>query len=174
MKLKVQFLAAGLFALLTAGCASNDETIYFTSAVKIPAAATQPAPALIGLSKEDEQRVDLVVFGYLLDRHLWDDGNCSALFVQADDMVVDALIRKYPTHIPPIKQSSHLDLRSNQSPLDKDTGKPVMILGADVGDPKPDGTVDVTGRWYAGGTVQGSLAFSMRKTGDAWTIASVK
>jgi len=174
MKLKFQFLGAGLLVLLAAGCASNDEPIVFISAPKLPASVTQPVPAMLGLSKEDEQKVDLAVFGYLLDRHLWNDDNCSALFVQADDAVVDALIKKYPNHIPPIKQSSHLDLRLNQSPLDKDTGKPVMILGADVDDPKPDGTVDVTGRWYAGGTVQGSLAFSLRKTGDAWTIASVK
>lgn len=174
MKLKIQFLGAGLLALLAAGCASNDEPIVFSSAPKMPAAVTQPVPAVIGLSKEDEHKIDLAVFGYLLDRHFWEDGNYTALFVQADDVVVDVLMKKYPSHVPPIKQSFHIDLRSNQSPLDKDTGKPVMILGADVSDPNPDGTADVIGRWYAGTAVQGFYTFSMRKTGDDWTIASVK
>lgn len=174
MKLKHQFLGAGLLALFAAGCASNDEPIVFKSAAKIPASVTQPAPTIIGLSKEDEHKIDLVVFGNLLDRHFWEGGNYTALFVQADDVVVDALMKKYPNHNPPIKESFHIDLRASQSPLDKDTGKPVMILGADVSDPSPDGTVDVIGRWYAGGAVQGFYTFSLRKTGDDWTIASVK
>ncbi|HTL71945.1 MAG TPA: hypothetical protein VL863_01485 [bacterium] len=174
MRLKLQFLNAGLFALLVSGCVSNDEPIVFVSAPTIPASVTQSTPAIIGLSTEEEQKVDLIVFGYLLDRHLWEDGDCTALFVQADDVVVDALIKKYPTHVPPIKQSSQIDLRSSQSPLDKDTGKPAMILGADVGDLKPDGSLDVTGRWYAGGEMQGRLTFSLKKTGADWTIVSVK
>jgi hypothetical protein len=174
MKLKLLFLGAGLLALLAAGCVSKDETIVFASAPKIPAWVTPSAPPIIGLAKEDEHKIDLVVFGYLLDRNFWEQGNYTALFVQADDVVVDALIKKYPAHVPPIKPSFHIDLRSNQSPLDKDTGKPVMILGAEVSDPNPNGTVDVIGRWYAGAAVQGFYTFSLMKTGDDWTIASVK
>jgi hypothetical protein len=116
----------------------------------------------------------LVILSYLLDRHFWEDGNYTALFLQADDAVAAAMMKKYPNHNPPIKESYHIDLRSNQSPLDKDTGKPVMILGVDVSDPNADGTVDVIGRWFAGGAVQGFYTFKLQKTGDDWPIVSVK
>lgn len=172
--MKKQFFGAGLLVLLATGCASNDEPIVFSSEAKMPAAATAPASTSKFLSRDDEHAIDLVVFGYLLDRHFWEDGNYTALFVQADDVVVETLMKKYPNHVPLIKQSYHIDLRLSQSPLDKDTGKPVMILGADVSDPNADGTVDVIGRWYAGGAVQGFYTFSLKKTGEDWTIASVK
>ena len=174
MKLEICFSAVGLGILLTAGCASDKEPIVFYSEAKIPAAMTEAATVAKGLSKADEEKVDTVVFCYLLDRHVWESGNYTALFLQADDTVVDGMIKKYPNHIPPIKQSNHIDLRSNQSPLDKDTGQPVMILGADLSDPNADGTVDVVGRWYAGGAVQGSYTFNLKKTGDDWPIVTVK
>ena len=163
-------LACALFA---AGC-GTDEPIYFASAVKMPAQMAEASAVARGLTKDEERKIDLVVFSYLLERHFWEDGNYTALFVQADDMVVEALIKKYPTHNPPVKQSYHIDLRSNQSPLDKDTGKPVMILGADVSDPNADGTVDVIGRWYAGTAVQGFYTFTLKKNGDAWIITEVR
>jgi hypothetical protein len=166
-----------LCVVLTAGCGTDKEPIYFASAAKVPASAEASAPTMAlakGLTKEDEHKIDTVIFSYLLDRHFWEDGDYTALFLQADDEVVAAMMKKYPNHNPPIKESFHIDLRSNQSPLDKDTGKPVMILGADVGDPNADGSVDVIGRWYAGGAVQGFYTFNMKQTGDDWTIASVK
>lgn len=173
MKTKLLFSGAVLGLLLAAGC-GTDEPIYFASETRMPAEAPEPALASLGLSKADEDKIDLVVLSYLMDRHFWDDGNYTALFLQADDNVVEAMIKKYPNHIPPIKESYHIDLRSNQSPLDKDTGKPVMILGVDVSDPNADGTVDVIGRWYAGGAVQGFYKFRLQKTGDDWPIVTVK
>jgi predicted small lipoprotein YifL len=173
MNTKSIFIGAAGCALLLAGC-GTDEPIYFASAAKMPAQMAEASATAKGLTKEDEHKIDMAVFSYLLDRHFWEDGNYTALFLQADDEVVEAMIKKYPKHNPPIKQSYHIDLRSNQSPLDKDTGKPVMILGADVSDPNADGTVDVIGRWYAGGAVQGFYTFSLRKTGDDWPIVSVK
>ncbi len=172
MKLKILFAALPL--LLAAGCTTKYETIYFASEAKMPTPPPDSAVHLGGLSKADEKKIQMVIFGNLLERHFWEGGGYSALFIQADDDVVAALMNKYPTHVPPIKQSYHIDLRSNQSPMDKDTGWPVMILGADVGEPNADGLVDVIGRWYAGGAVQGFYTFSMKKTGDEWTIASVK
>ncbi len=160
--------------LLLAGCGTDNEKIYFASEVKVPASVAVAAPVAPTLSKADEHQIDMVVFSYQFERHPWDGGNYSALFLQADDAVVDAMIKKFPNHVPPIKQSSRIDLRANQSPLDKDTGKPVMILGADVGDPAADGTVEVTGRWYAGGAVQGFYTFKLKKAGDGWTIDSVR
>ena len=160
-------------ALLSAGC-GTDEPIYFASEAKMPAQMAEASAVAKGLTKTDEEKIDLVVLGYLLDRHFWEGGNYTALFLQADDKVVTAMMAKYPNHNPPIKESFHIDLRSNQSPLDKDTGKPVMILGADVSDPNADGTVDVIGRWYAGGAVQGFYTFNLKKVGDDWRIVSVK
>ncbi len=160
--------------LLGAGCGTDNEKIYFASEVKLPAAVGVMSPVAPTLSKVDEENIDLVVLSNLMERHFWEGGEYTALFLQADDTVVDAMIRKFPNHIPPIKQSYHIDLRANQSPLDKDTGKPVMILGADVSDPDADGTVNVIGRWYAGGAVQGFYTYKLKKTGADWTIDSVK
>jgi hypothetical protein len=174
MRTKLVFSTVVLGVLLTAGCSTNHESIYFASEVKVPAMKEVVSPVVPGLSKTDEEKIDLLILSYLLDRHFWEDGNYSALFMQAEDSVVKALITKYPNHIPPIKESYHIDLHSNQSPLDKDTGLPVMILGVDMSDPKPDGSVDVIGRWYAGGVVQGSKTFLMKKSGDDWTIDSMK
>ena len=176
MKKQFNTLAALLVLplLLAAGCASNDEPVVFYSTPKIPSFASGATAKTKGLSKDDEMKIQTVVYGYLLDRHFWEGGDYSAIFLQADDSVVDAFIKKFPDHVPPIKPSSHVDLRSNQSPLDKDTGKPVMILGADVGELNADGSVDVIGRWFAGGAVKGSYTFLVKETDGEWSIASVK
>ena len=175
-KMKTMSLAAilSLPLLLAAGCASNDEPIVFYSAPKIPAFSAAAPAVTSSLSKVDEKKIQTAVYGYMLDRHVWEGGDFSALFLQADDDVVDAMIAKYPHNIPPLKQSSHVDLRLSQSPLDKDTGRPAMILSADVGEPSADGSVAVTGRWFAGARVKGSSSFQMKKSGDEWTIVSVK
>ncbi len=172
MNMKLFFAGTGLCLLLAAGCGTDKEAIYFASAAKMPAAMAEPSPVPRGLSKADEAKIDIIVFSNLLARHLWKDGDCTALFLQAEDAVVETMIKQFPNHNPPIKPSIHIDLRSNQSPLDKDTGKPVMILGADVSDPNADGTVDVVGRWYAGGAVQGFNNFKLKKTGEDWLIVS--
>jgi hypothetical protein len=172
MNAKIIFPAL-LIALLAAGCASN-ETITFTSEAKMPDFTPANSAAAKSLTKADEDKIDLVIFGYLLDRHFWEDGDYTALFLQASDTVVDAMQKKYSTHNPPIKASYHIDLRDNLSPRDKDTGKAVMILGVDANDPNADDTVDAIGRWYAGGAVQGFYTFTLKKIGDDWTIVEVR
>ncbi len=172
MNTKLLFSGVGIIALL-AGCGTSHEQIYFASEVKIPASVGVNSP-LPTLFRADDHKIDMVVFGYLFEHHPWQGGEYSALFLQADDEVVTALIQQYPNHVPPIKLSTHLDLRENQAPLDKDTGKPVMILGVDVGDPTADGTVDVVGRWYAGRAALGEYKFKLKKSGDDWTIVTVK
>lgn len=162
-----------LLAALLAGCASN-ETITFTSDAKMPDFTPTNAAAAKSLAKADEDKIDLAIFSYLLDRHFWDDGDYTALFLQASDAVVDAMQQKYAAHNPPIKASYHIDLRDNLSPRDKDTGKRVMILGVDANDPNADDTVDAIGRWYAGGAVQGFYTFTLKKVGDDWTIVEVR
>jgi predicted small lipoprotein YifL len=173
MKFVLAILAlAGLLGL-AAGC-SSEAPVYFASAAQLaPPPDTASAPAR-SLNKDDEKKIQQVVYSYLLERHFWEGGDYSALFVQAEDDVVGALIKKYPQHVPPIKHSYHIDLRQNQSPRDKDTGLPVMILGADVGEPNADGTVDVVGRWYAGAAVQGFYTFLIIPAGSDWTIGSVR
>jgi hypothetical protein len=171
MNAKIIFPA--LLAALIAGCASN-ETISFTSDAKAPDFTPANAAAVKSLAKADEDKIDLVIFGYLLDRHFWEDGDYTALFLQASDEVVDAMQKKYATHNPPIKASYHIDLRDNLSPRDQDTGKPVMILGVDANDPNADDTVDAIGRWYAGGAVQGFYTFTLKKVGDDWVITEVR
>lgn len=174
MNVKLEFIGMVSLALLAAGCASDKEPIVFISQVKIPASLGEPALGSKGLSKEDEGKVDLMVFSYLVDHHIWENGTYSALFLQADDGVVTAMLQKYPDHVPPIKSADHLDLRSPQSPLDRDTGLPVLILSADAGEPDAEGLVSATGRWYAGVSVKGSFSFSLKKKGGDWTIAGVK
>ena len=173
MKTKPLFSGAVLGLLLAAGC-GRDEPIYFASEARIPASVAAASTGSHGLSKTEEEKIEMVVLGCLLDRQFSTNGNCSAVFLQADDAVVRAMMRKYPKHIPPIKENSHIDLRSKQSPLDKDTGKPAMILGVDAGEPGSDGTVSVIGRWYAGVAVQGYDTFTLKKTGDDWPVVSVK
>lgn len=170
-------LSAMLFALLATGCSSDQKPIVFLSETKVPAFAENSAASaseLPGVSKVDEQKIDVAVFSYLLKQKLWDNGNYSAIFLQSDDGVVNSMIQKFPDHNPPIKQSSHLDLKSAQMPLDHDTGLPVMILSADIGEPNADGSVVAVGRWYAGSVVKGDCTFTLKKNGDSWTIASVK
>ena len=170
--MKIHKLAFTLIlpAWLIAGCAS-EEPVIFLSAVKPP--APPDAPSLRGgISKEDDKQIQTLVFTSLLDKQVWGTGNYAALFMQADDDVVEAFIRKYPNHVPPIKVSRNLDLRSNVAPVDKETGQPVMILGADIGEPEPNGPVLVTGRWYAGGATQGTQGFKLRKTDGVWAVVN--
>jgi hypothetical protein len=65
-------------------------------------------------------------------------------------------------------------LPPNRSPIDKDTGRPAMILSVDVGEPNADDSVDALGKWYAGGAVTGFYSFVLKKSGDDWTIDGVK
>jgi hypothetical protein len=173
MKLNLLFSGAVLGVLLMAGC-GKDEPIYFASEARIPASVAVASKVSHDLSRTDEEKIDMVILSYLLDRQVSTNTNYSAIFLQADDEVVQAMMRKYPNHNPPIKENSRIDLRSRQSPLDKDTGKPAMILGVDAGEPGSDGTVNVIGRWYAGLAAQGYYTFTLKKTGDDWPVVSVK
>ena len=168
-------LAVGLLALAM-GCASHHDRIVFSDEPEIRAeAATATAGAAQKrLDKADELKIEQVIFGYLLDRHFWDLADYSAVFLQADDAQVAAMIKKYPGHVPPIKQSFRAALQAHHAPLDKDTHKPAMILSADVNEPNADDTVDAIGRWYAGDAVTGFRAFHLKKTDDGWQITDVK
>jgi hypothetical protein len=125
------------------------------------------------LEKPDLQKVEVAVYRELLQRPLWEAGNYSAVFLQGDDDEVAALIKAFPNHVPPIKESSNADLRPNQAPLDKETGKPAIILSVETQEPA-DNTVQAVGKWFAGNTVSGSHVFILRKSGDDWLVQNAK
>ncbi|MDD5139364.1 MAG: hypothetical protein PHY43_03770 [Verrucomicrobiales bacterium] len=177
MKGESQFVFGLLFVLLAAGCSTNKQGIYFISDEQLkpsvhPAEQTVPAPPQ-KLAKEDWFKVQVAIYGYLLQRHFLEDGEYAAVFVQGDDEEVAALIKQFPNHVPPIKTSDQADLRPNRTPLDKQTGKPAMIFSVDALDPVDD-LVLAIGRWYAGGAVSGFYTFALKKQGADWVIESVK
>jgi hypothetical protein len=91
--------------------------------------------------------------------------------LQGED--VDALTKQFPNHIPPIKTSDRAELIPNHTPIDKDTGRPAIILSVDALDPVND-TVEALGKWYAGGAVSGFYTFSLHRFGDTWMIEGFK
>jgi hypothetical protein len=174
MKLMNHFALLGL--ALAAGCASHHDKISFSDEADIRAAMTSATtpPTLPKLDKGDQLQIEQLVFSYLLDRHFWDLADYSAVFLQADDAEVKAMMKKFPDHNPPIKQTFRVLVQPHRTPVDKDTGKPAMILSSDVNEPNPDGAVDAIGRWYAGDAVTGFRAFHLQKTDAGWQITEVK
>jgi hypothetical protein len=125
------------------------------------------------LESRDDFKIEMAVYGYLLEKHPWDNGEYTAIFLEGSDAWVTALIRKFPNHVPPIKPSSRVQLRPNQAPIDKDTGKPALILSAKAMDPTND-VSEAIGTWYAGEAVSGLSAFVLVKVDGEWTIQSAK
>ena len=125
------------------------------------------------VENSDAFKIDRIVYGYLLQRHFWDNGEYSAVFLQGSDAEVAALIRTFPDHIPPIKTGDRAVLHPNQTPIDRETGRPAMILSVDALDPT-NGTVEAVGTWYAGEAVSGLYTFVLKKTGDDWVLESVR
>jgi hypothetical protein len=175
MKMKI-YSALGL-ALIVAGCASHQEKISFTdeALVRAQAATAATSPRKKSLEKADERRIEQTVFSYLLEQHFWDLADYSAVFIEADDAQVQELIKKYPSHVPPIKLSAHANIKSHRAPVDKDTHKPAMVLSVDVNEPNAVDSVDAVGRWYAGDAVTGFRAFNLKKSENGeWQITAVK
>jgi hypothetical protein len=157
------------------GCADKDPIQFSdehmaTLGVHAGAPAASPKnPEGNKLGKQDLFKVEVAVYRELLQRPLWEAGNYSAIFLQGDDDEVTALIKAFPNHIPPIKESSNADLRPNQAPLDKETGKPAIILSVEAQEPA-DNMVQAVGKWYAGNAVSGSHVFTLHKSGDDWLV----
>jgi hypothetical protein len=172
MKITPRLLALALGVGWLVGCASRQENIVLSSSPEVHLAETSPAPASAKrrINEADESQIQQEVFSYLLTRHFWDDNDCSAIFVQAKEAVEKALIKKFPNHLPPIKPSYHASLRNNQTPLDRDTNKPAMVLSVDINEPNEDGSVAAIGRWYAGGAVAGFYTFKLMKVGENWEV----
>ena len=168
----VPVLLFGLLISLLAGCRTDKDKIVFTDDSSLPHLQTNAIapPKLNNLDKADEAKIEMQVFSNLLTRHFWDDGGYTAIFLQADEAEVKALQKKFSDRQPPIKENYRADLHPNRAPLDKDTGRPAMILSVDVSDPEADGSVTAIGKWYAGGAVTGFYSFSLKKNGEDWEV----
>ena len=176
MKSKTKIIFTAVCAGWLAGCSTGKEEIQFSdehSPEPTNAATTAALPHAQKLEKADLLKVEMAVYGYLLQRHFWDAGEYSAVFLQADEAEVAAIRRTIPTHVPPIEQANRAELRPGRTPVDRDTGKPVMILSVDALEPEGD-TVTAIGRWYAGDAVTGFYTFELKKNGAEWVIKSVK
>jgi len=166
--------------LFMPGCGANKEPIQFSAEHMATIGGRAEAPVALPvkgkkpkLSRMDLFKVEVVVYSDLLRRHFWDDGEYSAVFLQGDDDEVDVLIKAFPHHVPPIKRSYHADVRPNRTPVDRETGRPAMILSVDTLDPVDD-KVQAIGKWYAGGAVTGFYNFSLRKINGDWVVESAQ
>ena len=175
--MKIHFNPVLLLALAVAGCATDREKIVFLSDNNLPKRIRNDLPPgpppKKTLEQQDRTKIDLEIFGWLLQRHFGDDGAYSAIFLQAEEAETAALMKLYPAHVPPIKPLQRVELRPGKSPLDRETGQPAMILSVDALDPEGD-TVEAIGKWFAGDAVTGFYTFTLRKSGDEWHIESVK
>jgi len=52
----------------------------------------------------------------------------------------------------------------NRTPVDRDTGRPAMVLSVDALD-SVDGAAQAIGKWYGDGEVSGFYTFTLRKDG---------
>jgi hypothetical protein len=159
--MKTVFIFAAVCLGLLAGCASQRQVGKSVSG--------HPQK----FESRDDFKIEMAVYAYLLEKHPWDNGGYTAIFLEGSDDRVAALIRKFPNHVPPIKPSNRAQLRPNQAPIDKDTGKPALILSAKAMDPTND-VSEAIGTWYAGEAVSGLCAFVLMKVDGQWTIQSAK
>ena len=157
--MKTIFIVAAVCLGLLAGCASHQPAEKSGASRKFEAG--------------DDFKIEMAVYGYLLEKHPWDNGEYTAVFLEGNDAWVAALIRKFPNQVPPIKLSNRMQLHPNQAPIDKDTGKSAIILSAKAMDPTND-VSEAIGTWYAGEAVSGLSAFVLVKVDGRWTIQSVK
>ena len=88
----------------SSGCASDKNTIQFSDEHMATldhrpedSTASPAKPEKQKLSSQDLFKVEVAVYGYLLQRHFWHDGEYSAVFLQGTDDEVDALLKLFPT-----------------------------------------------------------------------------
>ena len=110
----------------------------------------------------------------MLEKRPWgDNGEYAAIFLTGSDDRVAALIKKFPKQAPPLKPGDRMQRSPDQAPIDKDTGKPGIILSAKAVDPT-NGVSEAVGTWYVGGAVSGLCAFVLVKVDGEWTIQSAR
>jgi hypothetical protein len=152
------------------GCINYSEKIVFPSEALL--APLPPDPPPIGsskLAKAEVAQIETAIFENLLARHLGDDGTYSAVFLHASQATTEALMEKFPHHQPPIKQLWHLEMRGTQSPLDRDTERPALVLSVETLEPE-NNLVQAIGRWNGGEAVKGFCTFDLGKIDRVWIV----
>jgi hypothetical protein len=124
------------------------------------------------LETREEFKVEQAVYAYLLNQDIWTERDYSAVFLKGSDEEVEALLRRFPNHVPPLKPSTAADVHPNRTPLDKETGKPGVILSATVSEPAGN-KAEAIGNYYGGSMFSGMYVFELQKDGDEWVIESV-
>jgi len=160
--MKAISIVAALFLCLLAGCSTG-------KLAEKPRESRKPDVTDVS----DDFKIEMAVYGYLLEKHPWDGGDYTAIFLTGSDDRVAALIRKFPHHIPPLKPNDRMQQSPNQAPIDKDTGKPGLILSAKAIEPTND-VSEAIGTWNAGEAVSGLYAFVLVKVDGEWIIQSVQ
>lgn len=171
-----QIIFIGLLAVaLLAGCAAPEVLSPEEQAMmaRLEQHAEPPPPALTGLDQAEIKKIEVEVFTWLLQRPLDIGNEYSAVFLQTDEATAAVLIKQFPAHVPPLKPLWHLEIRSGQSPLDRDTGRPAVILSVDALDPER-GVVEAVGKWFAGDAITGFHTFELKQKNAGWRIDTVK
>jgi hypothetical protein len=164
-KMNSKIFFAALCVCLLAGC-RTDEGIIGGSI-----AAVAPTPRK--LDQQELSKVELAIYGYLLQPQFWTNGEYSAVFVQGDGDEFDAVSKLFPNHVPPLKPGGRAQLLPNRTLVDRDTGRPAIILSVVAQDAVGD-TIQADGRWFAGAVVSGFHTFTLQQTNDDWRIVSIK
>jgi hypothetical protein len=160
--MKASSIVAALFLCLMLGCSTGKQA-------GTPRESQKPDVTDVS----DDFKIEMAVYGYMLEKHPWDSGEYTAIFLEGSDDRVAALNGKYPHHVPPIKPGDRMQRIPNQAPIDKDTGKPALILSAKAVGPT-NGVSEALGTWYAGEAVSGLYAFVLMNVDGVWTIQSAQ
>jgi len=160
--MKAISIVAALFLCLLAGCSTGK-----------PAGKPRESRKPEVTDVSDDFKIEKAVYGYLLEKHPWDNGKYTAIFLTGSDDRVAAMIETFPTQEPPLKPNDRVQQSPNQAPIDKDTGKPGLILSAKAVEPT-NGVSEAIGTWNAGEAVSGLYAFVLVKIDGEWIIKSVQ
>jgi hypothetical protein len=168
--MKMAFISVALLACGLTGCIWHHAA---QNPAKPAAKAKTESGTVWKFEGRDDFKIEKAVYGYLLEKHPWGDGEYTAIFLEGSGDWVAALIRNFPKHRPPLKPSKLAQVRPGAAPIDRDTGKPALILSAKAMDPT-NGVSEAIGTWYGGEEVSGLCAFVLMKVDGEWTIQSAK
>jgi hypothetical protein len=152
----------GMFVLFVlAGCASPSGVVQL-GVISSPRS-----------QEKDESKIEEAVYSYLLEKDCWNSGEYTAVFLKARDTEVAALVRKFPNHVPTLKTSDRVRMYEASSPMDKETGRPAIVLAAIASEPEGD-HAQALGTYFAGPMVSGKYVFQLTKMNGTWAIESVR
>jgi hypothetical protein len=160
--MKAILIVAALFLCLLAGCSTGKPA-------EKPREDRKPEVTDVS----DDFKIEKAVYGYLLGKHPWNSGEYTAIFLTGSDDRVAALIKSFPKQVPPLKPNERMERSPKQAPIDKETGKPGIILSAKAIDPT-NGVSEAIGTWNAGEAVSGLCAFVLMEIDGEWIIQSVQ